>query len=83
MERLIAVATGGRYNPGLVDAPYGISRSDAASFIAQGVVATVTGAARGGVGQCGTGPGRKGRAGHPLPAPPLQRAGGAPGSWLL
>lgn len=43
--RLIDVATGGTYQPGFVGQSYGISNTDAAGFIAKGVLSVVTGQA--------------------------------------
>lgn len=43
VDRLIAVATGGQYEAGLISTPFGISRSDAAAYIAGGVMAVVKG----------------------------------------
>lgn len=39
---LIDVATGGQYEPGLIEQPFGIPRGEAASFIAKGVFSVVT-----------------------------------------
>ncbi|GAB4815568.1 hypothetical protein N2152v2_002614 [Parachlorella kessleri] len=43
VERLIEVATGGRYEAGLIDTPGGISRADAAAYIAGGVLNVLKG----------------------------------------
>ncbi len=45
MERLIDVATGGRYDAGLIDNSIGISRTDAAAYIGGGVLAVLKGEA--------------------------------------
>ena len=42
VNRLIEVATGGKYDPGFINAPGGVSRVDAALFIVKGVAAVVT-----------------------------------------
>lgn len=42
-QRLIDVATGSYYEPGLLDSPFGISRGDAAAYIAGGVAAVLQG----------------------------------------
>ena len=47
VERLIEVATGGRYEAGLIDTPFGISRTDAAAYIAGGVLNVLKGASGG------------------------------------
>jgi hypothetical protein len=44
-QRLIDVATGSYYEPGLLDSPFGISRGDAAAYIAGGVAAVLQGGA--------------------------------------
>jgi len=41
VDRLIAVATGGAYDPGLIDSPFGIDRVDAVGYIAKGVLAVL------------------------------------------
>lgn len=43
VEQLIDVATGGRYEGGLISDPFGISRADAAAYIAGGVLAVLKG----------------------------------------
>mmetsp|Transcript_17183 Transcript_17183/g.43623 ORF Transcript_17183/g.43623 Transcript_17183/m.43623 type:complete len:328 (-) Transcript_17183:974-1957(-) len=43
VEELLAVATGGPYDPMLLDTPFGRSRSDVAGFILQGTVNAVLG----------------------------------------
>jgi hypothetical protein len=42
VDRLLEVATGGAFEPGLVSDPFGIPRADAAGFIARSVAAAVT-----------------------------------------
>lgn len=42
IEHLIAVATGGAYAPGLINTPFGVSRLDAAGYIAKGVLAVMS-----------------------------------------
>ncbi|KAK9836928.1 hypothetical protein WJX81_000307 [Elliptochloris bilobata] len=43
VDQLVAVATGGSYESGLINAPFGIRRADAAAFIAGGFTATLQG----------------------------------------
>jgi len=56
VERLIEVATGGRYEAGLIDTPFGISRTDAAAYIAGGVLNVLKGALACDGGLVGQGP---------------------------
>ena len=41
IQSLIDVATGGAYEPGLINTPFGVSRGDAAGYIAKGVIAVM------------------------------------------
>lgn len=41
VSQLIAVATGGQYEPGLINEPFGISKLDAAGYIVKGVLAVL------------------------------------------
>lgn len=43
VNRLVAVATGGAFEPALLQQPFGISRTDAVGFIVKGFQAAVTG----------------------------------------
>jgi len=43
IEQLISVATGGAYDPQLLQAPYGRSRADVASYIVQGTINVILG----------------------------------------
>lgn len=43
VDSLVAVATGGEYEPALLQQPFGISRTDAVSFIVKGFQAALTG----------------------------------------
>jgi uncharacterized protein (DUF1499 family) len=42
VQQLISVATGGKYEPGLINEPFGVSRADAAGYIAKGVLTVLT-----------------------------------------
>ena len=52
IEQLVAVACGGAYEGGLIDSFGGIRQTDAAAYIAKGVLAVATGAWRQGVCVC-------------------------------
>lgn len=41
IERLVSVSTGGTYAAQMIEAPFGVSQTDAAAFIAKGVLAVV------------------------------------------
>lgn len=41
VERLVSVSTGGTYAAQMIEAPFGVSQTDAAAFIAKGVLAVV------------------------------------------
>jgi len=41
VESLVHIATGGDYKPGLIATPFGVSRGDAAEYIARGVLAVL------------------------------------------
>jgi uncharacterized protein (DUF1499 family) len=42
VNQLIEVATGGKFEPGLINEPFGVSRADAAGYIAKGVLTVLT-----------------------------------------
>ncbi|KAI8114301.1 hypothetical protein M9434_002427 [Picochlorum sp. BPE23] len=41
IEKLIDVATGGAYDPSFIDSPFGVQQTDAAAYIAKGVIAVL------------------------------------------
>lgn len=41
IERLVSVSTGGAYAPQMIETPFGVSQTDAAAYIAKGVLAVV------------------------------------------
>jgi len=42
INRLIEVATGGQFEPGLINEPFGVSKADAGMYIAKGVLTVLT-----------------------------------------
>ncbi|KAG7673061.1 hypothetical protein Ndes2526B_g05369 [Nannochloris sp. 'desiccata'] len=42
INRLIEIATGGQFEPGLINEPFGVSRADAGMYIAKGVLTVLT-----------------------------------------